>query len=86
MPAHVTVAWSVEPRFRDTVSSPTAAGVRPRDRVITLAHGLPNGSHTLEISGLVPGALEEIRVYRPPLEPLPPRPPGNMPVAPTHSP
>jgi hypothetical protein len=59
----------VEPRFRDTFASPAAAGTRPRDRVITLAHGLPNGPHTLEVTGLAAGDLEEIRVYRPPLEP-----------------
>jgi hypothetical protein len=71
LPAHITVAWSVEPRFRDSIPSPPGPGARPRDRVITLADGLPNGPHTLEVTGLAPGDLEQIRVYRPPLEPLP---------------
>jgi len=37
------------------------------DTVITVAQGLPNGKHTLEITGSQDTPIAAIRVYRPPL-------------------
>ena len=64
IPAQFTVTWKVEPRFKDEFVSP---GVQDKatETAVTLAQGLPNTNHTLEISGSGATPIEAIRVYRP---------------------
>ena len=37
------------------------------ETIVTVAQGLPNGKHTLELTGTPDTPLAAIRVYRPPL-------------------
>ncbi len=68
VPEKFTVKWSVEPRFVDEFTSP---GVKDptTETTVTLAQGLPNTRHTLEISGSDATPIVAIRVYRPALQP-----------------
>ena len=50
----------------DEFVSPGATGVAT-EMLVTLANGLPNGPHTLEISGSDAMPIAAIRVYRPAL-------------------
>ncbi len=65
VPEAFAVKWSVEPRFVDEFVSP---GVKDAsvETTVTLAQGLENTKHTLEITG---GAetIGALRVYHPPL-------------------
>ena len=65
VPEAFTVKWSVEPRFVDEFVSPGVKDASVETRV-TLAQGLANAKHTLEITG---GAetIGVLRVYHPPL-------------------
>ena len=66
VPEQFTVKWKVEPRFVDEFVS---SGVKDAttETTVTLAQGLPNTKHTLEISGSDAMPIAAIRVYRPPL-------------------
>jgi len=73
VPEQFTVNWSVVARFTDELSFAT---IQPDDRLpapprhdeaVTVASGLPNTKHTLEITGDARAPLRAIRVYRPPL-------------------
>jgi hypothetical protein len=57
MPPDFKVRWTVKPLFVDSAQL-------PGEDVLTVAQGLPNGKHTIEISGTAP--LRSIRVHRPP--------------------
>lgn len=63
------IHWQVLPMFVD-VYTPPKAGSDGREAVTTVAQGLPNGKHTLEIvaddGGSVP--VQAVRVYRPPMK------------------
>jgi hypothetical protein len=65
VPEKFDVKWRVEPRFVDEFTSP---GVKDAsiETTVTLAQGLPNTKHTLEVSD---GAetVAALRVYRPAL-------------------
>lgn len=50
--------WRVFPMGRDTVV--------PATEPLTVVQGVPNGPHTLELTGKSLSGLKEIRVYRPP--------------------
>lgn len=65
VPEQFTVKWSVEPRFVDAFVSPGGKDASV-ELTVTLAQGLVNTKHTLEISG---GAetIVALRVYCPPL-------------------
>ena len=67
-PADFEVTWSVKPMFLDTYKAPVLDD-RSRIMKITLAQGLKNTTHTLEVipngDGNVP--IREIQVHRPPL-------------------
>ena len=65
VPEAFTVKWKVEPRFVDEFVSP---GVNDPtiEATVTLAQGLPNTRHTLEISGSDLTPIAALRVYRPP--------------------
>ncbi len=64
MPERVEVKWQVEPHFMDEFVSP---GVKDNaiETTVTLAQGLANGKHILEVSGSEIPTLEAIRVYHP---------------------
>ncbi|MBM3845361.1 MAG: SGNH/GDSL hydrolase family protein [Verrucomicrobia bacterium] len=68
VPDTFEVKWKVEARFVDEFVSPgvTDAAVETR---LTLASGLSNGKHTLEIAGSEGTPIAVIRVYRPGLAP-----------------
>ena len=57
VPDHFTVTWSVVPYFADEVGS----------SVVTVAQGLVNTKHTLELTGNAP--VVAVRVYSPPTLP-----------------
>ena len=67
VPDAFTVKWKVQPRHVDEFvsSGATSPGI---ETVVTLAQGLPNGRHTLEISGGDPTRISALRIYRPPLQ------------------
>ena len=66
VPEKFDVKWRVEPRFVDEFIS---AGVKDPaiETAVTLAQGLPNTKHTLEISGGDATPIAAIRVHRPAL-------------------
>ena len=66
VPGKFDVKWKAEPRFVDEFISP---GVKDAatETTVTLAQGLPNTKHTLEISGGDVTPIAAIRVYRPAL-------------------
>ena len=68
VPDTFTVKWKVEPRFVDEFVSPGATNPAI-ETAVTLARGLPNGRHTLEISGGDRAPISALRIYRPPLQP-----------------
>lgn len=73
-PAGSICRWRVAPMFLD-IYEPPVVGDRTRDYPVTIAAGLPNGKHRLELIAETPEPplLESVRVYRP----LPPGPPEN---------
>ena len=64
VPAEYEVRWKVVPLFVDTYQPPLVEDTA-REYSVTLAQGLSNSKHTLELIGEVP--LRAFRVYRPPL-------------------
>jgi len=64
VPDAFEVNWKVEPRFVDEFISPGVTNTTVETRV-TLASGLPNVKHTLEISGSEATPIAAICVYRP---------------------
>lgn len=62
----VVIRWSVVPLFADQFALPAARNPFG-ETVVTVAQGLPNGKHTLELTGTPDTPLAAIRVYRPPL-------------------
>ena len=67
IPATFSVKWQVVPHFADSiVAAPsTDASI---ESTITLAQGLSNGKHTLEIKGADATRIAAIRIYRPSLQ------------------
>ena len=66
VPDHFVVRWSVVPHFADTLK-PQNQNDPSVENVMTLAQGLPNGRHILEISGKGKNVIKAIRVYKPPI-------------------
>jgi hypothetical protein len=64
VPEQFTVKWRVEPRFVDEFSSP-GQKYASIETTVTLAQGLPNTKHTLEITGSEATPIAFVRVYRP---------------------
>lgn len=58
--------WRVVPMFADEFAAPATRNPFG-DTVVTAAQGLPNGKHTLELTGTPDTPLAAVRVYRPPL-------------------
>ena len=64
VPEQFSVKWSVVPWFVDEFVSP--GGKNPAlETTVTLAQGLPNTKHTLEISGGPDTPIAALRIYRP---------------------
>ncbi len=70
LPPTFTVKWQTIPHFTDAFNSP---GVQDPsiETTVTLAQGLSNSKHTLEITGPESTPVASIRVYHPPLQPTP---------------
>ena len=68
VPVGCEIKWKVVPLFTDTYQLPKIEDAS-RDHAVTLAQGLSNGKHTLEIStdGQGGRAVRAIRVYWPPV-------------------
>jgi len=66
VPEKFTVKWKVEPRFVDEFVSPGAKDATT-EITVTLAQGLPNAKHTLEISGSAATPIAALRIYQAPL-------------------
>ena len=66
LPETFDVRWSVISLFVDTFVSPGITDPTI-ETTVTLAQGLPNTHHTLEITGSPATPIAAIRVYRPPL-------------------
>lgn len=64
VPEHFTVRWSAVCRAVDTLSFTNATN----EKTITLAQGLVNSKHTLEITGSADSPIQALRVYCPPLK------------------
>ncbi|MEO7318061.1 MAG: SGNH/GDSL hydrolase family protein [Chthoniobacteraceae bacterium] len=66
VPEQFSVKWSIVPWFVDEFGSP---GVKDPaiETAVTLAQGLPNTKHTLEISGGPDTPISALRIYRPAL-------------------
>jgi len=77
LPEQFSVKWSVIQRGVDDFVSPgiTNAAV---ETVVTLAQGLANAKHTLEISGNEATPIQALRIYRPPLAPAPSAKPSRQ--------
>lgn len=65
VPDTFTVRWSVVRHFEDTFTPPTSQD-KTTEAAVTIAQGLTNEKHTLEISGSPATPLAAIRIYRPP--------------------
>ena len=65
-PVGFEVKWRVEPMFSDVYRAPRVTDPS-REQPVTLALGLPNGKHTLELAarGKTLPPIKAIRVYRP---------------------
>jgi hypothetical protein len=64
IPASFEVKWKVEGYFQDEFA-PAAERGPALENIVTVAAGLPDGSHTLELAGPAPVLLAAIRVYSP---------------------
>ena len=72
VPDNFTVKWQTVAHFSDTFApraNNTANNTETTiENAMTLAQGLKNGAHVLEISGGPQTSLVALRIYRPPLE------------------
>lgn len=64
IPDNFVVNWRVEPYFVDDIISPKIKD-DGTETIVTLAQGLVNGQHTLEITGGQQTSIKTIRIYRP---------------------
>lgn len=58
------ITWQVVPQFVDEFVTPEVTDAT-QETVVTLAQGLANGHHQLELSGVARSSIAAIRVYRP---------------------
>jgi len=66
-PARVAITFRVEPHFVDTLAG--VPGDPAHERSVTVAQGLSNGPHVLELRATGGMAVRALRTYRPPLTP-----------------
>ena len=64
IPNEFTVKWSVVPYFEDSPVPPQVMD-RAIERVVTVAQGLEDGPHRIELLGAGVDGIEAIRVYSP---------------------
>lgn len=66
-PEKLLVKWQAVPRFLDQFTAPKVnhPGI---EAAVTLAQGLPNKKHTLEISDTAASPVTAIRIYQPPMK------------------
>lgn len=64
-PDEFSASWKVVPHFVDEVSAPQLKD-KSIENVVTLAQGLGNGKHTIEISGGSGTLISALRIYCPP--------------------
>jgi hypothetical protein len=64
--ANFQIKWKVAPRFVDELNMPPIKDPAI-ETIVTLAQGLPNGRHRLEIIAVKPLPISALRIYRPPL-------------------
>ena len=67
-PKSFVATWKTEPRFVDQFVSPGIADSAV-ETTVTLAQGLSNGPHVLEIEGDKSTPIRALRAYQPPLQP-----------------
>ena len=69
VPANYVITWETRPLFVDTYQAP-ATPDPSREYPTTLAQGLSNGPHTLELltSGDGPVPVKSFKAYKPPLQ------------------
>jgi len=69
LPEGYEVTWETKPLFVDTYQAPEATDPS-REYAVTLAQGLSNGPHTVELipTGDGPVPLKSLRVYEPPVK------------------
>ena len=66
-PERVVIGFRVEPHFVDALTG--APGDPARERSVTVAQGLTNGPHVLELRAVGGTAVRAVRTFRPPLTP-----------------
>lgn len=66
LPEKFSATWSVVPHLVDAFTSPAISDTTI-ETTVTVAQGLPNSKHTLEISGGSGTPIAAVRVYRPAL-------------------
>jgi hypothetical protein len=66
LPPNFQIKWRVAPYFADEFAPRVSQEAQAH--VVTVAQGLSNGRHRLELAGGAPDTIAAIRVYRPPLE------------------
>ncbi len=66
VPAGYEIKWSVLPMGVDSYQAPRAED-ETREHPTTLAQGIPNEKHTLELTADGDAAIRAVRVYRPPV-------------------
>jgi hypothetical protein len=64
-PDRFTVTWKVEPLFHDEITVPVNNLDKTKETVVTVAQGLTNGKHILQITGSPTSPIAAIRVYHP---------------------
>jgi hypothetical protein len=65
VPAGFEITWKAVATVADAFAPPRSDDAS-REAVVTVAQGLPNGPHTLEILGRAP--IGAVRIYRPPMK------------------
>ncbi len=63
-PTRFAVHWNVVPLFQDEITAPEKHD-RTRETTLTVAQGLTNGKHVLEILGSPVTPVGAVRIYRP---------------------
>jgi hypothetical protein len=64
LPVGFEIKWKAVPLYTDTYTAPKVED-ESREAAVTVAQGLPNGKHMLEIVGSA--SIRAIRIYRPPV-------------------
>jgi len=63
----LAIRWESVFRGADTITPPVSHPVPGKEAAVTVAQGLPNAQHTLELAGGEESPVQAIRVFAPPL-------------------